>query len=126
MFRLPWLALPLLLLLSGPAPAQPTYRLGVGADLQPRTTLELRRTQVVRGPLLDDPGFRVQFHFRQGDKTLATLDARTADRVELPRLEPGVYAVAVELFYPAFKGGTAQKGEFRPISPTLVYRIDPG
>jgi hypothetical protein len=44
--------------------------------------------------------------------------------VDLPQKEAGTYSVVLELFYPAYRGGTQQKGEFKPISNVLTYRIE--
>ena len=44
----------------------------------------------------------------------------------MPQKEAGTYTVVLELFYPAYKGGTAQKGEFKPISNVLTYKVEAG
>lgn len=106
--------------------AQPTYKLDVKPNLKPEAKLQLDGLRVTRSAVKDDPGFRLQYHFRQEGKTVATLDARGDTAVELPRKEPGTYTVVVELFYPAYKGGTEQKGEYRPISNVVGYRIEAG
>jgi hypothetical protein len=120
------LSMLLALIAAGPLLAQPTYKLDVKPDLQPRATLQLSGTKITRSALSDDPGFRLQIHFRKDGKTVGTINARTTESVDLPSTEAGVYTVAVELFYPNYKGGDAQKGEFRAVSSTLVYRIDQG
>jgi hypothetical protein len=117
-----WLAL----FTAGPLLAQPTYKLDVKSDLQPRATLKLAGLKITRSGLSDDPGFRLQFHFQKDGKTIATVNARTAETVDLPSTEAGVYTVALELFYPNYKGGNVQKGEFRAVSSTLVYRLEKG
>src|SRR5262249_38012193 len=94
---LAWLAL------AAPAFAQPTYKLDVKADLQPRAVLRLADRQVSRSALSDDPGFRLQYHFQKDGKTVATVEGRSKTAVDLPSVEPGVYTVALELFYPAYK-----------------------
>ena len=110
-----------------PAAAQPTYKLDVKPHLKPWATVRLDGTRIVRSEVSDDPGFRLQFHVRQADgKTLATAEARANPAFELPAKSPGVYTAALELFHPAYKGGTAQKGEFRPISNILTFRVEPG
>jgi hypothetical protein len=114
------------LLLCGPVAAQPTYKLDVKPELRPRAFLSLSGKQVARTTLSDDPGFRLQYHFKKAGKTVAVVEARSADKVNLPSVEPGVYTVALELFYPAYKGGTAQKGEFRAVSPVIAYRVVAG
>ena len=116
----------LALIAAGPLSAQPTYKLDVKADLQPRATLQLSGTKITRSVLNDDPGFRLQFHFQKDGKSVATVNARTAESVDLPSTDPGVYTVALELFYPNYKGGNAQKGAFRAVSSTLVYRVEKG
>src|SRR5262249_15085834 len=108
---------------SGPALAQPTYRLDAKRDLKPRGTLTLANGKVKRSVVTDDSGFRLQFHFQKDGKTIATLDARADATVALPQTTPGTYSVVLELFHPAYKGGKAQKGEFKPISAVLTYRI---
>jgi hypothetical protein len=117
--------LPVLLALASTASGQ-TYLLNVKPELKPGVTLRLDGNQVVRSAIHDDPGFRVQYHFKKDNQTLAVLEARTLTRIDLPKREPGTYSVVVELFYPAYKGGTAQKGQFKPISNELRYRIEPG
>jgi hypothetical protein len=117
---LAWLAL------AGPASAQPTYKLDVKAELRPWAVLSLAGRQVSRTAVSDDPGFRLQYHFQKAGKTVAVVEARSKAAVDLPSVEPGVYTVGLELFYPAYKGGNAQKGEFRPASPVLAYRVEAG
>jgi hypothetical protein len=104
--------------------AQPTYKLDVKPDLKPIATLQLESKQITRSKVLDDPGFRLQFHIRQDGKTVATIEARSQTTVDVPKLDPGVYTVTLELFYPAYKGGTAQKGVFKAISNELTYRVE--
>jgi hypothetical protein len=106
--------------------AQPTYKLDVKPNLKPEARLQLDGVRVRRSAVSDDPGFRLQYHVRQEGKTVATLDARADPAVEVPRKDPGTYTVVLELFYPAYKGGTDQKGEYRPISNVVGYRVEAG
>ncbi len=112
--------------LSNPhgARAQPTYKLDVKADLKPFAVLKLDGKQIARTEVCDDPGFRLQYHVRQNGKTMATIEARSQKKVDVPKLDPGVYTVTLELFYPAYKGGAAQKGEFKAISNELTIRVE--
>lgn len=118
------------LLLNAPPPdaaAQPTYKLDVKPHLKPLSTLKLEGARVTRTELADDPGFRLQFHVKQADgKTVTTAEARSTPSVELPIKTPGSFSVVLELFYPAYKGGTGQKGEFKPVSNVLTYKVDGG
>jgi hypothetical protein len=104
--------------------AQPTYKLDVKSDLRPMVWLQLDGKQIVRSAVQDDPGFRLQFHVRQDGKTIATIEARSQSKIDVPKLDPGVCSVTLEVFYPAYKGGTAQKGEFKSISNELTYRVE--
>jgi hypothetical protein len=106
--------------------AQPTYKLDVKPNLKPQATLQLDGSRIRRSAIKDDPGFRLQYHFKKDGKTIATVEARSQQMVELPQKDPGNYSVVLELFYPAYKGGAQQKGEFKPISNVLAYRIEPG
>jgi hypothetical protein len=106
--------------------AQPTYKLDVKPNLKPEAKLLLDGVRLTRSAVTDDPGFRLQYHVRQDGKTVATLDARADQAVEVPRKEPGTYTVVLELFYPAYKGGTEQKGEYRAISNVVGYRVEAG
>jgi hypothetical protein len=115
-----------LLALSTTALAQPTYKLDVKKELEPRATLSLSGETLTRSAVRDDPGFRLQYHFQKDGKTLATPDARAEGRIRLPSLEAGTYTVVLELFHPGYKGGTASKGEFKPVSAVLSYRIEAG
>src|SRR5262245_8789145 len=112
------------LLLQAPASAQPTYKFDVKPDLKPRATLSLDGARVLRTAVADDPGFRLQYHFKKDGKSVATPEARSETRVEVPAKEPGTYTVVLELFHPAYKGGTAQKGEFKPVSNVLTFRVE--
>jgi hypothetical protein len=103
---------------------QPTYKLDVKPELKPLAFLSLDGTRIARTVVVDDPGFRLQFHIRQDGKTVATIEARSASKIDVPKKEPGTYTVTLELFYPAYKGGTAQKGEFKAISNELTYRVE--
>src|SRR5437660_6514182 len=94
---------------SAIAAAQPTYKLDVKANLKPQATLQLDGARIARSAIKDDPGFRLQYHFKQEGKTLATVEARSQPTVDLPQKAPGTYSVVLELFYPAYKGGTQQK-----------------
>lgn len=114
-----------LLLTTGVARSQPTYKLDVRPDLKPQATLSLDGLSIKRTPVADDPGFRLQYHFKKDAKTVATPEARSAMKVDLPTKEPGTYTVVLELFHPAYKGGVAQKGEFKPVSNVLTFRIEP-
>jgi hypothetical protein len=114
------------LLVPPSAEAQPTYKFDVKPDLKPRATLALDGNRVVRTAVTDDPGFRLQYHFKKDGKTLATPEARAETRVVAPVKEPGAYTVVLELSHPAYKGGTAQKGEFKPVSNVLTFRVEAG
>jgi hypothetical protein len=81
---------------------------------------------LTRSAVTDDPGFRLQYDFKKDGKTVATAEARAATTLGIPQKEAGTYTVVLELFYPAYKGGTQQKGEFRPISNVLTFRIEAG
>jgi hypothetical protein len=108
------------------AMAQPTYKLDVKPHLRPWATLRLDGLRLMRSAVEDDPGFRLQYHFRKDGKTIATLEARASRAIAVPRSEPGVYTVVLELFFPAYKGGTEQKGVFKPVSNILTYRMEAG
>jgi hypothetical protein len=123
-FRVPPFALAALLCLATSAQAQPTYKLDVKPELKPVAAVRLDGNQIARSAVLDDPGFRLQFHVRRDGKTVATIEARSQEKVDVPQAEPGVYTVTLELFYPAYKGGAAQKGEFKAISNVLTYRVE--
>jgi hypothetical protein len=114
----------LLLSSSARTPAQPTYKLDVKPNLKPLATLKLEGSKITRTPLKDDPGFRLQYHFKKDGKTLAMLEARTDVSLEVPQKEAGTYTVVLELFYPNYKGGTAQKGEFKGVSNVLTYKVE--
>ncbi|HMC65781.1 MAG TPA: hypothetical protein VKI65_12655 [Gemmataceae bacterium] len=105
--------------------AQPTYKLEVKPNLKPLAKLELKGTRIVRTAVKDDPGFRLQYHFKKNGKTLKTVEARANPSLEVPEKTPGRYTVVLELFYPSYKGGDKQKGEFKSISNELTYRVDP-
>jgi hypothetical protein len=123
-FRLSLVAL-LAAVCGGPALAQPTYRLDVKRELKPAATLTLAADgKLTRSAVTDDPGFRLQLHFKKDGKSIATRDVRAETTVALPATEVGTYTVALELFHPAYKGGTASKGEFKAISEVLTYRIE--
>jgi hypothetical protein len=120
------LAIPLLLFPCVLAQAQPTYKLEVKPDLKPEAKLQLDGARVTRSAVKDDPGFRLQYDFQKDGKTVATAEARAAAALDVPLKEAGTYTVVLELFYPAYKGGTQQKGEFKPVSNVLSFRIEPG
>ena len=44
----------------------------------------------------------------------------------MPRKDAGVYTVVLELFHPTYKPGKVQRGQFRPVSNVLTYRVEPG
>jgi len=118
-----WVALVAVLLLPRLVQAQPAFKLGVPPDLKPSATLQLDGKQITRTAVHDDPGFRLQFHIKQNGQTVATIEARSRMKMDVPKLDPGVYSVTLELFYPAYKGGAAQKGQFKAISNELTYRV---
>jgi hypothetical protein len=128
--RLPTLhaALPLLLglLWLTRADAQATYKLEVNKELRPLATLKLQGHTVTRSNVKDDPGFRLQYRFTRGGKEVAVIDARAHPAAEVPHKEPGTYAVVLELFHPTYKPGKQQRGQFRPVSEVLTYRVEPG
>lgn len=75
--------------LAGFASAQPTYKLDVKANLKPSATLKLAGDQVSRSNVQDDPGFRLQYHFKQDGKTVAAIEARSSATVPIPRIMAG-------------------------------------
>jgi hypothetical protein len=118
-------ALAALLFVAARAAAQPAYKVEVKPDLKPLATLKVEDNLVVRSELADDPGFRLQFVFKKDGKTVSEVEARSRTSAE-PPAEPGVYTVVLELFYPAYKGGNAPKGEFKPVSNVLTLRVEAG
>jgi hypothetical protein len=115
-----------LLGIAASANAQPTYKLGVKPDTKPLATLKLEGAKLTRSELDDDPGFRMQYHFKKDGKTLDTVEARGNPTLDVPHKEAGMYTVVLELFYPEFKGGNVQKGGFRPVSDVLTYKVEAG
>jgi hypothetical protein len=112
---------------SIPLRAQPTYKLDVKPDLKPLATIKLEGAKVVRGELTDDPGFRLQYRVKTTDgKTVMTSEARSNKALELPVKDAGTFTVVLELFYPTYKVGTGQKGEFKPVSNVLHYKVEEG
>jgi hypothetical protein len=106
--------------------AQPTYKLDVKEHLRPLAALTLKGNKLTRTAVKEDPGFRLQYHFKKEGKTAATVEARSHPTLAIPQKQAGTYTVVLELFYPAYKGGTAQKGEFKPVSNVLTFRVEPG
>jgi hypothetical protein len=125
MRRTACLAAAALLCLAARAAAQPAYKVEVKPDLKPLATLKVEDNRVVRSELADDPGFRLQFVFKKDGKTVAEVEARSRTAAE-PPAESGDYTVVLELFYPAYKGGAAQKGEYKPVSNVLAIRVEAG
>src|SRR5262245_19612280 len=108
--------LAILVMHVAPTLAQPTYKLGVPPHLQPQATLTRDGLKISRSEVKNDPGFRLQFHFQKDGKTIAAVDARAQGVLEIPKKEPGVYTVVLELFHPVFKPGKDHKDHFKPIS----------
>jgi hypothetical protein len=106
--------------------AQPTYQLDVKAHLKPLATLTLKGAKLSRSAVKDDPGFRLQYHFQKAGKTVAVVEARSNPVVDVPPKAAGTYTVVLELFYPAYKGGILQKGQFKAVSNVLTFRVEPG
>jgi hypothetical protein len=106
--------------------AQPTYRLEVRPFVKPQASLTLEGSKVKRSMVKDDPGFRLQYHIKKDGKTLSTVEARSQPALDLPQKDAGTYSVVLELFYPTYKPGNAQKGQFKAISNVLTYRLTPG
>jgi len=114
------------LLFTQPVRAQPTYKLGVKPDLKPLATLQFQGHQLKRSDLNDDPGFRMQYEFKKDGKSVAQAEARATPELAVPLKEAGTYTVVLELFFPAYKGGGVQKGEFKPVSNVLTFKFEPG
>jgi hypothetical protein len=112
--------------LAASVQAQPAYKNDVRPNLKPQATLQLDGAAVQRSAVKDDPGFRLQYHFKKDNKTAAVAEARSGDKTDIPLKEAGTYTVVLEVFYPAYKGGTQQKGEYKPISNVLTFRIEAG
>src|SRR5687767_6059624 len=106
----------MLALLPGYLSAQPTYKLEVKPNLRPLVELKLDGTTVSRGELKDDPGLRLHYKFSKDGKLLSTIEGRSNPTLEIPDKTAGTYSVVLELFYPTYKTGDEQKGQFRPIS----------
>ncbi len=117
-------------LLLGHAPfasGQPTYKLEVKPEHKPAATLKWQGGKFVRSDVADDPGFRLQVHFKKDGKSVAVVEARASKEVAPPpTLAPGNYTVVLELFYPNYKAGTAPKGTYKPVSNLLAFRIEAG
>ncbi len=113
------------LALSASARGQPTFKLEVKPNLKPLATLKLEGTKFTRSELTDDPGFRLQYAFKKDGKPLTTVEARSNLSVEIPDKTPGNYSVVLELFYPAYKGGTEQKGQFKPVTEEINFQVKP-
>jgi hypothetical protein len=108
------------------AGAQPTYPLDVKAHLRPLATLTLQGARLSRSGVRDDPGFRLQYHFRKDGKMVAVVEARSRVTVVVPVKAAGTYTVVLELFYPAYKGGNLQKGQFKAVSNVVTFRVEAG
>lgn len=113
----------LLLLCLTPTLHAQTYKLGVPAHTHPAAVLTLKGDKVTRSSVTDDPGFRLQFHLLKDGKSLDKADARLSETFTLPTKEPGQYALVLELFYPAYKPGKDQKGQFKAISNFILYQV---
>jgi hypothetical protein len=107
--------------------AQPTYKLDVKPELKPAAVLSVADNAIARTDLKDDPGFRLQYHFKSKDgQDVGVVEARSRMTVDPPKTDAGVYTVVLELFYPGYKGGTETKGEYKPVSNVLMFRVEPG
>lgn len=115
----------LVLALASEALGQPTYKLEVKSNLKPAATLRLEGDKISRGALKDDPGFRLQYSFKKEGKPLTTVEARSNSTLEIPDKTPGTYTVVLEVFYPTYKTGNDQKGQFKPVSNELTYQVKP-
>src|SRR5262245_6714654 len=100
----------LLLALPSAALAQPTYKRERKPHVKPLATLKLDGDKLSRTDLQDDPGFRLQYRFVKEGKELTTVDARANPTLALPHRDPGTYSVVLEVFHPAYKGGSGQRG----------------
>jgi hypothetical protein len=109
-----------------PALTQTVYKTVVKPDLKPLATLKIDGLKIVRSEVADDPGFRLQYHFKKDGKTVSQVEARSSEALDVPQKEAGTYTVVLELFYPGYKTGTATKGEFKPISNVLTYTVEAG
>jgi hypothetical protein len=115
-----------LLVLASPVAAQPTYKLGVGTHLQPSATVKVEGDKLSRSAIKDDPGFRLQYAIYKDGKPLEPIEARAGVVVDVPKKEAGVYTAVLELFYPSYKAGNQQKGQFKAISNVLSYKVGSG
>jgi hypothetical protein len=111
---------------ASPARSQTVYKTVVKPDLKPLATLKIDGLKIARTEVADDPGFRLQYHFKKDGKTVGLVEARSSESLDVPQKEAGTYTVVLELFYPGYKTGTGQKGEFKPISNVLTYKVEPG
>src|SRR5262249_37542808 len=102
------------------------YKLEVGAHLKPLATLRIEGTRLVRSAVKDDPGFRLQYHFKKDGKTVATVEARANPGVDIPQKEAGTYTVVLELFHPTYQPGNQQGGAFKEVSTVLPYGLERG
>ncbi|MBI3462290.1 MAG: hypothetical protein HY000_04410 [Planctomycetes bacterium] len=95
-------------------------------DLGPKAEIKLEGKKIIRSAVTRDPGFRLQWRVKEGDKTVAEVNARRSKEL-LPELkEPGTYTVVLELYYPVYKPTSDRKGEYRPISNVLEYKVEAG
>src|SRR4051812_9921483 len=81
-------ALMVLALLPALASAQPTYKLDVKPELKPAAVLSIADNAVARTEVKDDPGFRLQYHFKTKDgKDAGVVEARSRTTVAPPKTD---------------------------------------
>src|SRR5581483_2681545 len=113
----------LVIVLVAPLTAQPTYKLGVQENLVPAAEITLKGKMLSRSAVNNDPGFNLQYHFYKDGKPLESINARAKAAVEVPMKDSGLFAVVLEVFYPAYKGGPGPRGQFRAVSNILAYKV---
>jgi hypothetical protein len=93
----------------------------------PQAEIRLEGRQVVRGPVKNDWGSRLQWAVKRDGKVIAAPPARMAESYEHPEATPGEYEIVLQMWkyvnYLKNAEGEFTQSAFVDISNKVAYKI---
>ena len=96
-------------------------------EASPHADIRLEGRRVIRGPVTNDWGLRLQWEIRHNGQVIATPSARTELTYEHPDTAPGKYEIVLQMWryidYKKNSNGEFVNSRFVDISPKVSYTI---
>lgn len=93
----------------------------------PKADIRLEGTKLIRGPVANDWGSRLQWQIKRDGKVVATPPARADEAFDLTDTTPGEYEIVLQLFkyvnYKKDKDGQFTESKFVDISNVVKHTV---